>query len=149
MSTATHSFRVGDRVIVDPAGIGVSRSVLGQVFVVEKVNPKNVKARPAEGGRGINYPKHLLLPAPPEGYPTPLGRPYVEQAYVEAGSICTLKSPWSDLAVDTPLICFKGGVEKINLFRLGDTSGRYVRVPAAAVTTRDLAWLTERLVEMA
>ena len=147
----THTFKIGERVIVDPHGIGVSRSVLGQVFVVEKVNPKNIVARPAGGGRGINYPASLLLPAPPEGEPAPIGVPYVESVYVEKNAIVTLNRQYKDITTETPMVNHKAGfgTDQLNLFRLGDTSGRYVRVPASAVTVRDVAWLTERLVEMA
>jgi hypothetical protein len=60
MSTATQTFKVGDRVVPNPAGAGVPAATLGRVYRVAKVNPKN----PRRGRRG---PRPRLADRAPGG----------------------------------------------------------------------------------
>lgn len=150
MSTTTaRHFNPGDRVVPDPAMDGHPASVLGKVFVVNRRGPKNLIMRAEEGGPGYRAPDGYMLPAPAPGERAPIGRPYVPAVWIDTGSIVTLKRAYQEIKTDTPLIVIKGGADKVNVVRLGDTSGRYVRAPVASIELRDLAWLTERLVEMA
>lgn len=142
-------FNPGDRVVPDPAMDGHPASVLGKVFIVDRRGPKNLIMRAEEGGPGYRAPDGYMLPAPAPGERAPIGRPFVERPWIDTGSIVTLKRAYQEIKTDTPMVVIKGGDSKVNVVRLGDTSGRYVRAPVASIELRDLAWLTERLVEMA
>lgn len=145
--------RVGDRVVVDPNGIGVSPSTLGRVYVVSKVNPKNVKCTATDGGRGLNYPADLLVPAP-EGAPTATATatpvPVPTFTWHEAGTVVTCDRDLESWKAGTPLVVWKCDGEKSNVTLLGGAArGCYYRVPVARLTVRDTAWLTEYLVDHA
>lgn len=154
-ATATApAFTVGQRIIVDPNGIGVSPSVLGRVFIVKRVNPKNVVCSPADGiGRGINYPKYLLLPAPEDDDaqgPAVLV-PYVPPVFHDVGAIVTCEETLTYRGMTwpagSPLIVWKCDGRKSNVVNLGgNPTGGYFRIPVARLTVRDAAWLAEYLV---
>jgi hypothetical protein len=148
--TAT-AFARGMLVIADPEqGFRVQPEVLGRVFRVTKVNPKNVQAEATDGGRGINYPKDLLVPAPPEGEPVPapvLGRPYQPREFFSAGEVVTMSRPYKEFGTESPMVVLKDNDRKVNVAPLGGDRDRYIRCPPDGLVKRDLAWLAERLIE--
>lgn len=143
----TRLFSKGDRVYVDPAFDGAAAGVLGRVFVVDKVNPKNVRCHAEDGGRGINYPKEALKLY--EGGEVPVGRPFVPIADTEffsAGEIVTLKRAYKDWTAETPLVVLVDKVNKVNVTLLGGDGDRYLRCPREGLVKRDLDWLAEALI---
>lgn len=140
----------GDRVVTvaDPS---IPRSVAGRVFIVEKVNPKNVICRAEDGGRGINYPKTLLTAATDDALAASSApRPFVPVEHFEVGTIVTLTRPYRDWTTETPLVVIGGRGDKVNVTLIGGDHDRYVRVPArSGLVRRDLAWLAERLLDEA
>jgi hypothetical protein len=143
--------KVGDRVTPVPDE-RAHASTLGAVFIVEKINPRNVRCS-ADGGRGINYPADMLVPATDENIEA--GRrffggtiPYRE--HFSNGEIVTLTEPYKGITSTMPLIVFKDdGGNYVNLVILGGDGSRYLRMPPRKLVRRDLAWLTEHLVEVA
>jgi hypothetical protein len=152
MSTDTYTPAVGDRVIIDPA-VATAR-FLGKVYVVDRFGPKNVVCslegsdNPADG---VRCRPEYLLPAPPAGEAPPLGRPFVPIEFFDVGQVVTVASPSSKVAADQPMVVIADkGRDVVNVVALGGgDGGRYWRWPRKALVKRDLAWLTERLVEMA
>lgn len=138
----------GDRVYVDPAD--ATPSVLGRVFVVEKVNPKNVLCRAEDGGKGINYPATTLRIYEGDGVPIlPLGRPYVPIEFFTVGEIVTLTRPWKDWTTETPLVVIADKVKRVNVARLGGDGDHYLRTPREGLTRRTVEWLAEALLQEA
>lgn len=137
----------GDRVAVDPNYPGVPRTVVGRVWIVDRVNPVNIVCRPEDGiGRGINYPKASLLPlgaddAPPAA-PTVATIGRVLDTFV-LGEIVT--STYAPVA-GQPLVVIRDSGNRISAAPLGGDRDRYVRLDKASVTRRDTAWLAEHLV---
>lgn len=136
------AFTEGDR--VTPVNtVGVPPETLGRVFVVVKVNPKNLRCCAEDGGRGINFPPHILLPATDENVAA--GRklqPFTPVEFFDAGQIVTLKRPWRSWATDTPLVVLKDdGKGKVNVTLLGGADGQYLRISSAGLEKRGLAWL--------
>jgi hypothetical protein len=142
-------YRVGDKVTPDPDGIGVPADTLGRVFTVAKVNKVNLRCTADDGGRGINFPPSLLLPATDENVNKAFRpRPFVPREFFHAGEIVTVKTPRGKLSSYEPMIVIKhDGGERANLARLGGEDGRYWRWPTRDLVKRDLEWLTERLME--
>lgn len=138
-------FTKGDRVYVDPAFAGIRDEVLGRVFVVRKVNPKNVLCDAEDGGKGINYPAESLRPYEGEipAAAAVLGRPYVPVEFFDAGSIVTLTAPWRDWTTETPLVVLADKVNKVNVTRLGGDGDHYLRAPREGLTRRTVEWLAE------
>jgi hypothetical protein len=152
MSTDTYSPAVGDRVIIDPAV--ASARFLGKVYIVDRFGPKNAVCslegsdRPADG---VRCRPEYLRPAPPAGEAPPLGRPFVPIEFFDVGQVVTVTGPSGKVPTDKPMVVVDDkGKDHVNIAPLGggDVS-RYWRWPRTALVKRDLAWLTERLVEMA
>lgn len=144
------TLRSGDRVYVDPEYPNVGGSVLGRVFTVDKVNPKNVRCTAEDGGRGINYPAESLKRY--EGGDVPaaaavLGRPYEPIEFFTAGEIVTLKRAWKDWSTETPLVVLQDKVNKVNVTLLGGDGDRYLRVGREGLERRSVEWLAEALLE--
>lgn len=152
MSDTVTAYRpsVGDRVHVDPEGLGVPPGVVGRTFVVAKVNPKNVKCSATDGGRGINFPAYLLVPGDAPAAPARaavVGLPFVPREFFTLGEVVTLKRPMAGTPADLPYVVMKDdGRGKVNVAPLGGDRDRYVRVPTAGLVKRDLTWLAEHLV---
>lgn len=153
MSTV-RKFKVNDRVTPDPAALGVPASTIGNVYVVKKTpggSRKNYQCDAEGGGRGINFPAEMLLPADaaPSGAAAVLGRPFEPTAWYEVGEVVTFKRPPSGYTDKSPFVVFKDSGEKVNVTPLGGAEGRYWRVPKRGdlLVKRDLAWLAERLVD--
>lgn len=149
----TVTFRKDMRVMVDPEqAYRAQPEVVGRVFTVAKVNPKNVVCNATDGGRGINYPKDLLVPAPAEGEPMPtpqLGRPFEPREFFAEGDIVTFTRPYKHITTDTPCVVLRDNEKRVNVAPLGtNDAGWYVRAPHSGLVKRDLAWLAERLMEM-
>lgn len=145
-------FKKGDRVYVDPEYPNVGGGVLGRVFVVEKVNPKNVRCTAEDGGKGINYPAESLIRwAPGVNVPAAavLGRPYVPVQFFEAGSIVTLTRPWKNWTTETPLVVLADRGNKVNVTLVGGDGDHYLRTPREGLTRRSVEWLAEALLQEA
>jgi len=143
------TLKPGDHVYVDPNFPGAAADVLGREFIVQKINPKNVKCAAVDGGRGINYPATSLVVYDGGGIPGP---ERVQQQPVEfftAGEIVTLARPWKDWTTETPLVVLADKGRRVNVTPLGGAGDMYLRTPHVGLVKRDLAWLTERLVEQA
>jgi len=151
MSTTTHSFKVNDRVTFPPDAL-VKPSLLGQVFVIDQVpegrrstyyismennRARRFRVRPGE-----------IIPAP-EGDQS-IGRPYMSIEWFEPGEIVTVSNGQrKNIGPADPYVVTKdSGANTVGIAPLGG-SGSSWRWPRAALVKRDLAWLTERLVEMA
>jgi hypothetical protein len=151
--------RKGDRVTPNPNYAGLPAQTLGRIFIVDKVNPKNVRTTAEDGGRGTNFPADAYVRVQPgETAPDvtarlrrelPLGRPYEPAVHFTLGEIVTLKTAFRDWGTDEPLIVFKDGGDKVNVTKLGGDNDRYVRVPKAGLVKRDRSWLAERLMDEA
>lgn len=149
MSETTTAYRpkVGDRVHVDPEGMGVPGGVVGRTFVVTKVNPTNVKCEATDGGRGINFPAYLLVQGDAPAASAAVGVPFVQREFFVIGEVVTLKRPMAGTPADLPYVVMKDdGRGKVNVAPLGGDRDRYVRVPHAGLVKRDLAWLAEHLI---
>jgi len=148
MSTTTRTYRVGDKVTPDPDSFGVPPTTLGRVFTVAKVNPRNLRCTADDGGRGINFPASILLPATEENVAkSNAPRPYVPVEFFTTGEIVTVKTA-GKIPVDQPMVVLKhDGGDKVNITQLGGDGDRYWRWPAKSLIKRDLEWLTERLME--
>lgn len=120
----------------------------GRVFTVDKLNPKNIRCTADDGGRGINFPDDLLVPATDENVKLgrgPLTRPFQPREFFEPGEIVTLKTPFkNEIAVDTPLVVL-ADKQRVNVTPLGGNGGRYLRANPESLVKRDLAWLAEHL----
>jgi hypothetical protein len=152
MSTDTYVPAVGDRVVIDPA-VATAR-FLGRVYVVERFGPKNAvcslegSTNPADG---VRCRPEYLKPAPANSEAPPLGRPFVPIEFFSIGQVVTVSSSSGKVAADQPMIVVSDkGRDVVNIATLGGADGeRYWRWPRVGLVKRDLAWLTERLVEMA
>lgn len=143
-------FKKGDKVIPNPEfAERMPAGVLGRVFTVEKVNPKNLKCSADDGGRGINFPAEILKAYDPNvPLSEQIGRPVREFVFFGEGEIVSLKSAWRDWSVDTPLVVIKQTDLKVNVVPVGGTpNGVYLRIPATGLVKRDKMWLAERLLE--
>jgi hypothetical protein len=142
-------YRVGDKVTPDPDGFGVPADTLGRVFTVAKINKVNMRCTADDGGRGINFPPSLLIPATEENVNKAFKpRPFVKREFFHAGEIVTVNRPNRKLDTRQPMVVIKhDGGERVNLARLGGEGGRYWRWPATDLVKRDTAWLAERLIE--
>lgn len=134
------TFTVGDRVTISHEY--APTRLRGRVFIVERVNPKNVIARPEGGGKGINYPKYTLEKVVGEAH----GAVTVTEVPIltlhDPGSIVTLKQTPNGEKDNQPYIVIKDdGGERVNVTRLGGNEGRYWRVPRRGVEARDIEWL--------
>jgi hypothetical protein len=146
------SFQVGDRV-TPIADERVPAETLGRVFVVRKVNPKNLKCEAEDGGRGINFPAELLAPATDENIAagrSSFGVPYTPRELFANGQVVTLANPYKDITTDTPLVVSKDdGGRMVNVVKLGGDGARYLRMGPSNLVKRDLTWLTEELMNRA
>jgi hypothetical protein len=145
VTTPVRAFKPGDRVHVKPDALDVPAAVIGRTYVVRKVNPKNVQADAADGGRGINFPAYALVHGDAPSTATVTSVPIPE--FFDTGQVVTLKRPMAGTPADLPYVVFKDdGRGRVNVARLGGDNGRYVRVPAGGLVKRDLAWLADALV---
>lgn len=143
-------FKKGDKVIPNPEFADrMPSGVLGRVFTVEKVNPKNLKCSADDGGRGINFPASILKAYDPNvPLANQIGRPFRALEFFSEGEIVSLKSAWRDWSVDTPLVVIKQTDLKVNVVPVGGTSnGVYLSIPSSGLVKRDKMWLAERLLE--
>jgi hypothetical protein len=138
-------FAIGDKILIQEDH--APADLYGVVFEVTAVNPKNIRASRIGGGRGINYPKTVLLHFEGETVPVPnapLSKPYVPVQFFNVGEIVSFKEPAPrDIDPNTPYVVTKdAGDEKINVFKLGGGDGaRYWRPNRNTVIRRDLEWL--------
>lgn len=144
-------FKAGDKVtpIHNDEFDRVPTDTLGRVFTVDKVNPKKLRARADDGGRGINFPDELLVPATDEnvkaGREAILGvRPFQPREFFDVGEIVSLKKGRADWPEDAPLMVMKDG-DKVNVTKVGGYQGRYLRANPLNLVKRDLAWLRDWL----
>jgi hypothetical protein len=120
----------------------------GRKFIVDKVNPKNVRCSATDGGRGINYPADLLRVTTESEV---LGdqqlvraRPLELREPIPAGTFVRLLKPYSsrDLSYSTDdvLVVIKDdGRNRINVCRAGGADGpRYLRVGPDGLTVLTL-----------
>lgn len=143
--TEQKPFTAGDKIVIDPSC--APKHLIGVVFEVERVNPKNVIARPVNGGRGINYPKGVLLHFEGEMAEDGTARSItvpLPELFVP-GEIVTFKRPPAGVTTESPLVVTGGRGDKTNVSILGDDSGRYWRSPQGSLVKRDLAWLAKAL----
>jgi hypothetical protein len=158
----TRKLAKGDRVTPDPDFPGLPAHTLGSIYIVEKVNPKNVIARPETGGgRGVNFPADAYLRVQPGQTVSDVARatatpvPFEETTFFTAGEIVTIKravgARGETWGTDDPMVVIRdGGQRTVNVTKLGGADDdRYLRVPRAGLTKRDIGWLTERLMEEA
>lgn len=150
------TFTNGDRVTPDSTVFGPRPHTLGRVFIVQRVNPKNIVAKPEDGvGPASNYPKAMWLPATPENVQA--GRDAAARGGVarvtaiptqtfEAGEIVTLVKPYEMWTTDRPLVVTAVNARSVSVVSVGGgDSGRYMRVPHAGLVKRDRAWLAASL----
>lgn len=139
------SFRVGDRV-TPVSDERIPAGCRGRVFIVRKVNPKNLRCDAADGGRGFNCPAALLVAATEENVKAggAVSRPFVPREFFSLGEIVSLKRPWRDWTTETPLVV-TGGRDKVNVTLVGGDKDRYLRVPSSGLVRRDRGWLVEAL----
>lgn len=137
----------GMKVTPDPTSDRIPDDVRGRVFTAYKVNPKNVRCSADDGGRGINYPKALLVEATDENVAAgklPMTRPYEPPEHYVVGEIVTLKTAYKDWTTETPLVVI-GGQNRVNVTLLGGADDQYLRAPRTGLVRRDLSWLREHL----
>lgn len=139
-----NTFKLGDRVIADPNAEGVPSACLGRVYIVRKINPRNLRCEAEDGGRGISFPPRILLPASaaPLNRPPSVGVPFVPREGFTAGEIVTLKRAYRDITTETPMVVLKDNEKRVNVAKLGGEGDRYVRVPPSGLVKRDIDWLT-------
>jgi hypothetical protein len=145
--TTTRTYRVGERVTPDPSQEGIPQGTIGRVFTVAKVNPVNIKCTADDGGRGINFPAHCLLPATEENLSPTGARPFVPREFYSVGEVVTLARPYKEATTDTPFVVIADKGRMINVALLGGENDRYVRVPSTGLVKRDLTWLAQALLE--
>jgi hypothetical protein len=149
MPTIT-SFKVNDRVTF-PDDALIKPSLIGVVFVVEEVpsgRKRNYRVRAENGGPRYSVRPGELIPAPDASETTSIGRPFVPMEFYEKGEIVTVTSRSGKIAKDQPMVvCDDRGRNTVQVAVLGGPDA--YNWPRAGVVRRDLAWLTERLVEMA
>ena len=139
---------VGDKVTPDPKNDRVHTEARGQVFIVEKVNPKKTIARPQGGGRGLNYPHDFFVEATKANLDAgkrPLTVPFKPREHFTCGQVVTLKKPWHDWDTGTPLVVLADKGKRVNVTLLGGDGDRYLRVAPSELTVRDSAWLLAAL----
>lgn len=139
------------KVVADPNDARIPDDVRGRVFTVSKVNPKTVVCTADDGGRGIKYPKDLLVEATDDNvkaaqHPV-LGTPWEPREIFVMGEVVTLKRPYKEHTTETPLVVMADKGKRVNVALLGGDEDRYVRCAPEGLVKRDLAWLAERLVE--
>ena len=122
MSAALH---VGQKVTPDPTSDRVNPATRGRTYTVAKVNPKNVKCTADDGGRGLNYPRELLVPATPENLAA-ASKPLIRE------TTC-------------PMVVIGGTSTRIKVARIGGDDDRYVLIPDSGLIRRDRAWLAGAL----
>lgn len=147
-TTAVRPFAKGDKVIVNPAD--APRGVAGVVYVVDRINPKNIIARPVGSvvRKGINYPKDLLRHYDGEvtDYGTVAGGISVPiPEFFDIGQVVTFKTPPAGATTETPFVVI-AQKDRVNVTRLGGDGGRYWRAAPSGLVKRDLAWVAESLV---
>lgn len=143
-------FSIGDK--VTPLNTdGVPAACLGRIYTVRKINKVNLSCDADDGGRGISFPPHLLTAATEDTLNAGLsiGRPYVPREFFPMGTIVTLKRAWRDWSPDTPLVVIADKGQRVNVTLLGGNEDRYLRTSPESLVTRDMAWLTEHLLEAA
>lgn len=150
MPTTDRKYKIGDRVTPDPAAPNVPAATIGRIFKVTKVNPVNIQAEAEDGGRGINYPASILLPAdqaPTGPAATVLGRPFEPIEFFTLGEIVTFTpgSAPKGYTDTSPFVAYKDDGKKVNVTPLGGAEDRYWRANRRILVKRDLAWLTEQL----
>jgi hypothetical protein len=154
MSTATQTFNVGDRVTFPPESL-VKEHLKGVTFVVTETpreNPRIRTLRIQQEGGGPKYrvrPDELIPATAPEGSP-PGSRPFQPIEFFDAGQVVTISNGQrKSIGADEPFVVLKdSGAGNVNVAKLGGADGQAWRWPRAGLVKRDVAWLTERLVEM-
>lgn len=155
MASTLTKFRPGDLVMIDPSSAGVQygstpRHLLGKPFRVERVNPKNIVAYPADadgqripGARGINYPKDTLVAYDPTSPAVVLPKAVEIPLPLADGTIVTLKKAWKDITLDTPLIVTRDNGRKVHCTVVG--GGHSLSIARPGLVERDLGWLVRTL----
>jgi hypothetical protein len=142
-------FVKGDKVVPNPEfAERMPSGVLGRVFTVEKVNPKNLRCSADDGGRGINFPAEILKAYNPD---VPLGpqisRPFVERELFHEGEIVSLRNDFKQWTTSMPMVVIREGDKRIRIAPLGGAEGRYLLMPPSSLVKRDKMWVAERLLE--
>jgi hypothetical protein len=153
MSTATQTFQKGDRVTFPPESL-VKEHLKGTTFVVietPRENPRirNLRIQQEGGGPKYSVRADELIPATaPVGA---LGRPFQPIEFFDPGQVVTVSNgSRKGIGTEEPFVVIKdAGKDNVNIAQLGGADGNAWRWPRAALVKRDLAWLTERLVEVA
>lgn len=142
-------FVKGDKVVPNPAfAERMPSGVLGRVFTVEKVNPKNLRCSADDGGRGINFPAEILMAYDPDAPPAAIvSRPFVEREIYHEGEIVSLRNPFRSWGTDIPFIVIREGDKRIRIAVLGGSEGRYLLMPPSSLIKRDKMWVAERILE--
>jgi hypothetical protein len=154
MSTATQTFQKGDRVTFPPESL-VKEHLKGVTFIVietPRENPRIRNLRIQQEGGGPRYsvrPTELIPATASEGTP-PASAPSSRSSSSTGPGRDHLQRPAQGHrdrgAVRRP----QGrGTPNVNIAKLGGAGGQAWRWPRAALVKRDVAWLTERLVEVA
>lgn len=155
MSTAIRTFAVGDRVTFPPESL-VKEKLKGVTFIVTETpreNPRRRNLTIQQEGGGPKYSvraSELIEATAPEGTP-PGMRPFQPIEFFDPGQVVTITNGQRKrISPEDPFVVLKdGGTGNVNVARVGGDGGNAWRWPRAALVKRDVAWLTERLAEMA
>jgi hypothetical protein len=155
MSTATQTFQKGDRVTFPPESL-VKEHLKGVTFIVietPRENPRirNLRIQQEGGGPRYSVRPTELIPATASEGTTPAFRPFVPIEFFDEGQVVTISNgARKGIGTEEPFVVLKdAGKPNVNVAKLGGAGGQAWRWPRAALVKRDVAWLTERLVEMA
>lgn len=140
----TAALHTGMKVTPDPTSPYVRSETVGRVFTVTKINPKNVRCTADDGGRGLNYPRELLVPATPENLakaqdPARLSRPFVPRELYALGEVVTLKRAYRQYDTQAPFVVIGSTPNRTKVAPLGGNNDEYLLIPAGGLERRVLA----------
>lgn len=147
------TLRKGMRVTPDPEFPSLPAASLGRTFIVDRVNAVNTKTTAEDGGRGTAYPHEAYIILADGQTPddvAPEAEASTEFVWFALGQIVTVTQAWKGWTTETPLIVLNDtGDDKVRVALLGGEGDRYARLSRKSLVKRDLAWLTEALVDAA
>ncbi|GAA5200692.1 hypothetical protein GCM10023322_79080 [Rugosimonospora acidiphila] len=126
--TSTHTYAIGDRVIIDPA---VARPRhLGIVYRVTRLLPVNVIIEPAAGGRPVRVNPGDLRPAPDTDSttttvtPAAVTMPYTPPLH--QGTLVTVSGGgWKQPPGELYVVLRDAGMGRVSFVKLGGDDGRH------------------------